>query len=266
MKTINAWWSKGPPPGNFGDILTPFLVEHFGDRVCVFTNKNTPSKTPVLFGTGSILALAQNNTVIWGSGMMRESDRTKVKRDATYLSVRGPRTYEILKERNVKCPPIFGDPALLMPEMYNRTDLPKRWKFGVFAHYVDTEQVETWYRYDPTVKIINPLCSNPLQVICQLLQCERIISSSLHGVITAHAYGIPAVWVKHSDKLNGDGIKFHDHFESVGLNAECIDFQEKISVDDLEKLNYQAGITIDTSKISRALQAYINEQSVSDSN
>ena len=258
MKTINAWWSKGPPPGNFGDVLTPLLVEHFTDHVCVFTNKNTPSDTPVLFGTGSILALAENNTVIWGSGMMRASDREKVKRDATYLSVRGPRTYEILQERHVKCPPIFGDPALLMPEVYNRTDLPKRFEYGMFAHYVDTEQVEGWYRYDQTVTIINPLNSNPLQVIAKVLQCERVISSSLHGVIIAHAYGIPVIWVRHSDKLNGDGIKFHDHFESVGLVAECIDFQQKIPVGDLGKFNYQAGITIDTSKISKALRSYID--------
>lgn len=259
MKIINAWWPKGPPPGNFGDILTPLLVEHFTDHVCVFTNKNTPSKTPVLFGTGSILTLAENNTVIWGSGMMRASDRGKVKRDATYLSVRGPRTYEILKERNVKCPPIFGDPALLMPELYNRANLPKKFEYGMFAHYVDTEQVERWYRHDPTVKMIYPLNSNPFQVISHVLQCEKIISSSLHGVIIAHAYGIPAVWVKHSDKLNGDGIKFHDHFESVKLVAECIDFQERIPVEDLRKFNYQAGINIDISKISRVLQAYLDE-------
>jgi len=255
MKTVNTWWSKGPSPGNFGDILTPLLVEHFSDHVCVFVNM--PFTSPTLFGTGSILSRAENNTIIWGSGMMRASDQ--VKRDAIYLCVRGPRTYEILQQRHVKCPPIFGDPALLMPKVYNRTDLPKRFEYGVFAHYVDTETVSKWYRYDQTVKIINPLNANPLQVIAQTLQCERIISSSLHGVIIAHAYGIPAIWVKHSDKLNGDGIKFHDHFESVKLVAECIDFQERIPVEDLGKFNYQAGISIDTTKISRALQSYLNE-------
>jgi len=60
------------------------------------------------------------------------------------------------------------------------------------------------------------LNADPLEVARQIASCTKIVSSSLHGIIAAHAYGIPAAWVQFSDKLSGDGIKFADHFASVG--------------------------------------------------
>jgi hypothetical protein len=43
------------------------------------------------------------------------------------------------------------------------------------------------------------------------------VSSSLHGIILAHAYGIPVAWTEFSTGLKGDGVKFLDHYASVGI-------------------------------------------------
>jgi hypothetical protein len=255
MDKINTWWSTGPQPGNFGDILTPLIVKELFDHECVLTKP--PFKTPTLLGIGSIISKAESNSIVWGSGMMRTHD--PLKRDAKYLSVRGPHTYQQLKSRKIDCPPIFGDPALLMPMVYSPT-VEKKYDHGIFAHYVDTEQVRKWYGNDESVLIIDPLNADPLKVIDQVLQCKCIISSSLHGIIIAHAYDIPATWVKHSDKLNGDGIKFQDHFSSVGLPMTCSNFTQKIPVDDFYKFHYTAGISIDLNKIKNALGAYLDER------
>lgn len=42
------------------------------------------------------------------------------------------------------------------------------------------------------------------------------MSTSLHGIIVAHAYGIPALWIKRG-YIFTDGLKFNDYFASVEI-------------------------------------------------
>lgn len=38
----------------------------------------------------------------------------------------------------------------------------------------------------------------------------------MHGLIIAHAYGIPAIWIK-KNYIFTDGLKFFDYFSSVNI-------------------------------------------------
>lgn len=240
-KTINAWWPNAPKPGNFGDILTPWLIQKMCGYTCYYQNK--PFVNPTLIAIGSIIQVANKDTVVWGSGLIRKD--SVLNRRATYLAVRGPITRQVLLEQGIGCPDIFGDPALLLPKYYPYTNPTKKYKIGIFAHYVDTDLVTSWYKNNPDILIINPLNNDITKVIDQVFQCEKIVSSSLHGIILSQAYGIPACWVKHSDKLFGDDTKFYDYFESVKVSLNAIDFQEKISFEDMEKFTYVSDITFD---------------------
>jgi pyruvyltransferase len=66
--------------------------------------------------------------------------------------------------------------------------------------------------------VISP--QQPLEdYLCALLSCRIIVSSSLHGLIFAHAYGLPAIWIKLSDRLVGGEFKFHDHYAFMEVDA-----------------------------------------------
>lgn len=215
------WWSEpylmGKPKEDYGDLLGKYLVEKISGNQVRWTD---PRKfqisglwQPVYVTAGSILAHVNKKCVVWGSGIIQKN---QVVKPAGFLAVRGPQTRKRLLEQGHKVPEIYGDPGLLLPLHYN-PPTTKKYKLGIVAHYNDYKSIKTLYENETGVLLID-LMTNDIEATTDLfLQCERIVSSSLHGLIVSHAYGIPAVWVQFSDTLFGDGIKFRDYFESVQL-------------------------------------------------
>jgi len=255
LKTINVWWSTSPAPGNFGDILTPWLIKNICGYTSIYKHRPFPAET--LLGIGSTIKFTNENTVVWGSGAMSQDNIMNNK--AEYLCVRGPRTQELLEKQNILPPRIIGDPALLMP-MYYYPKRGKRYKIGIFAHYVDTKQISEWYKHDNRIKIINPLAADPTTIVDQLLECERIISSSLHGIIISHAYNIPVAWAKHSNKLCGDDTKFHDHFECLDIKPEANMFYQIKTFEEMQSMTFTENTGFDATPIAKVLQEKLNNE------
>lgn len=199
---LTVWWSKTPAPGNFGDVLTPWILRHYG-----IEHRWETRKAAQAISTGSIIRQARAGQAVLGSGAMWAGDRPNPA--ARYLWVRGPITARLVREAGGQCPDVYGDPAMLLPRLFPLEHNPVR-DVGLFPHYADLPHCSG--------DVINPLQSVP-DVICAVLSCRRIVSSSLHGIIAAHAFGLPAAWVKLGDRLDGDDTKFHDHARSVGLDS-----------------------------------------------
>jgi hypothetical protein len=70
------------------------------------------------------------------------------------------------------------------------------------------------------------LCQTVEKVVADITSCDCIFSSSLHGLIVAHAYGIPAVWIRPGGPIMGDDVKFHDYFASVGTRVDPVHLRE----------------------------------------
>lgn len=203
---------------NFGDLITPYINNKFcNNSLITYTNENyTGTK---IISTGSIIRLCNNNTIVYGSGM-RDKDQQLL--NGIIISVRGPLTHNNLNKQHNLLHCEYGDPGLLMPLFYNPS-INKKYTLGFIPHYVDYHNVFNMYKNDKNVHVINLLNSNIEDVINQILSCNYIISSSLHGLIVADAYNIPNMWIKYDNKIKGDDTKFYDYFESVNIKKKYID-------------------------------------------
>ena len=164
---------------NFGDLLSSLLLKRFANLNSTWSK---PSDSQLVV-VGSLLHHLPKDWagVIAGSGKLHE--RTKVDfPNAKILGLRGPLTAKGLKGNIV-----LGDPGLLADELVGYQD--KKWELGIVPHWSDKvlEHNPIFLKYNP--KIIR-VTDDPLSVIRQIGSCKKIVSSSLHGIILADAFGI----------------------------------------------------------------------------
>lgn len=206
------FWSRYEPQ-NFGEWVGPYLYNKIAGHEPTFARPSNRSLSTVYTAAGSILRHAAENCIVWGSGIISRSDR--FPRPHKVLAVRGPQTQRRMHELGYDCPTVFGDPAILLPLFYMpRSDT--RHRVGVVPHFVDFERASALFGGTADVHMID--VTRPVEeVVDAIASCEFIVSSSLHGLIVAQAYGVPAAWVEFSDGLDGDGVKFADHYEAGGV-------------------------------------------------
>ena len=111
----------------------------------------------------------------------------------------------------------------------------KKYFVGITPHLLDKKEeiFEKMLEYYPNSKIID-VQNESKQVLKEISMCEYIISTSLHGLIVADSYGIPNCWCEISDRVQGEGFKFHDYFSSFGTDRECFDLRNG-ELPDIEK-------------------------------
>lgn len=215
---MKVWWlGSEKARGNFGDILTPAILDHFSINY-EFVNHYSQADAICV---GSIARRAGKGVTVLGSGIISRSD--KIIAEANWKFVRGPLTRNRVLECGGKCPENYGDPALLLPLLCNESK--KEYEVGYVPHFVDYGTLKEQMPNNFIIQLKNFHCS-PLDTAKEITKCHKIISSSLHGIIAAHAYGIPAAWIESVNSLKGDDSKFYDYFASIG-----IDNPEKCSID-----------------------------------
>jgi len=82
---------------------------------------------------------------------------------------------------------------------------------------------------------------DPLEVVRQIGSCKRIVTSSLHGMIVADAFGIPRR-VEICNKLDGGTFKFRDYSATIKHDFKfgVMQTPDRFHVEDVKFALYDA--------------------------
>jgi len=277
-KVIKVSYYKG---NNFGDELGPYIVSKLSGfhveykeiaisplrlffriikNVLLFNFrfikhiKYISFDKRVLVPIGSSITRGNKNTSHWGTGYLNSKS---VFKGGKVYAVRGKLTDERLRKEGFEGCSVYGDPALLLPIIY---PIQKKhlYEIGIIPHYLDYSYFIN--QYSSQYKIIDVITNDVEKTISEIISCKKVLSSSLHGIIVAQAYNIPALWIKKNDIDTDDGFKFKDYFSSVAIapyegftNIEEI-LKNENSINDFFKKNRDIEkIQVDLKEIQKSL-------------
>jgi pyruvyltransferase len=126
----------------------------------------------------------------------------------------------MLAEQGISAPTAFADPGVLAPDLFPPTNESEA-RLGIIPHYVDRKS-RFVRRCKREGHLVLNVFSEPGVFFSDLARCSTVLSSSLHGLIFAHAYQKPAVWIELSDSVIGNGFKFYDYYSSVGFKPDHV--------------------------------------------
>lgn len=219
---VLSWAREGAVAANWGDKLNPVLAAHLSGRPVVHVDDlalRRGHRVHAMIGSSLAQDLRWGRT-IWGTGFLDRTTPLRVGGRPVIHAVRGHLSRQRLLALGLDCPPVVGDPALLMARLHQPAPALQRFRIGVVPHFRDADLPVVARDALPDDHLLIDITGDIATTADAIAACDFIVSSSLHGLICAQAYGIPAAWIRLSDRLLGDGFKFHDYLSSIGLSVD----------------------------------------------
>jgi hypothetical protein len=214
-----VWWAK-PFPGNFGDWLSPLIVNHYTDKKIFFQSPVKIASRKHMIGLGSIGRFIKPNSVVVGTGI--STDELTLAKSATYVSVRGPVTARVVKESGGPDVTSFGDPGVLISRIFPVERNSTNGKVALVRHFTHKSIPLTLPEGFDELDIFASHPDDIKTLVTALNQYDRVVTSAMHIFITCQSYGIPCALVTFEgfeDSVHGNGIKYGDYAQGVGLES-----------------------------------------------
>ena len=227
---------------------------NFGDRLADITSRQMLALNGLslddevirqerLFSIGSVLHFTQTGDHIWGTGWNGKIPEKEFKsRNLKVHAVRGPLTAEFLRSRKIEVPDIFGDPALLIPHIFK-----DRFKPSAEKDYVFVPNLHDLTLVKGNENVVSPLWGWNV-VVESILKSKLVLASSLHGLIIAEAFGIPARYVRLTE--TEDLFKYKDYYFGSGRNES--EFTFATSIEEGLEMGGAQGIRYDPTPLMKA--------------
>ena len=196
---------------NVGDMVNSDIVTALTGRPVVHV---APSVKPHLLASGSVMASSMPSSYIWGTGVMHPDFGIGNPLAKKICAVRGKLSHSALRRAGIAVGDIpFGDPGYLAPGLLGiERKKNTQFRIGLACHYVDRgNPVLRRILQEHDVVDLN-VHDYPVDFLRQMAGCDVVISSSLHGLIFAEAFGIPNLWLKAGEEIAGGDFKFNDWF------------------------------------------------------
>ena len=207
---ISLYWWKGVP--NFGDAISATVVAHVSGRSVAHAG---PGRAE-LIAIGSLMHVVRKNyadgrshrPILWGTGQLGHVNRDFL-RHVDIALLRGPLSASLLGFEHDH----FGDPGLLVADALGAR-LERGDHVGIVPHHTlqNDPELHALVAREPRLRLID-VAGDAAEVCRQIGSCAHVVSSSLHGLIVADAYGVPSTWL---DPVGQNRFKYHDYAASVG--------------------------------------------------
>jgi hypothetical protein len=197
---------------NVGDLVSPITVQYATGRPTLWKQRSVGTH---LLGLGSILPWATELSHVWGAGLMNPARGFGDVRAERIWALRGKLTHTHLAHElgGLRDVPL-GDPGYLVGRRLAALMLARAPtnRLGVVPHFQDCDHPAIAHLRGQDGVIVLDVRDPEPKFFAEMMSCEAIASSSLHGLIFAEALGIPNAWLDFGPEDPGHAFKYQDWF------------------------------------------------------
>lgn len=212
---------------NFGDELSPLLVGLLTNRKIIHSKASQCN----MISLGSIFEMTTKRLLrrkillnfnpihVWGTGFVYPN---KIKINKYYKNykihaVRGNLSREKL---NLPDTVALGDPGLLSKHLIK----PQEKKIStLLIPHVKHRNHKSIQHLERSIKncVVADLTQDPIEILKLISSSDKVISSSLHGLICADSLGVNNIRMNLKSGLKGGDFKFNDYNSAINkINVE----------------------------------------------